>query len=353
MTTDLLHPLCRAFHEMGAEASPGQWEALFADITHACAAAYPAAGEGDLAAETALHQVLYSLYAGRVLPPWEHGWKNFDDFRFDQVRQMIEATWVADERRRHAAVLAALPAASDFPAWAEAYCQTDRSNVSHPLFGFLSERATQAQLREFLFQETPFDIHFGDMLAMMLPGVSGWAKAELSKNFWDEMGHGVPAAMHRELRLKMTRALGLEDTLYLRPARFCVAELRLANMYFHAVSNRALLPQALGMMLATELMVPGRLDQQIRGWRRVGWPEASMRYLLEHVVVDVEHAHGWLEEVVKPLLARCPQLISDVAFGMARRLHHAAAVCDYMVEHLPTVATPVRADAPTLDSATT
>jgi pyrroloquinoline quinone (PQQ) biosynthesis protein C len=330
-------PLFCAFREISASASNTQWESLLADTAAACKIAYPASGSGDAAADEALHQMLYSLNAGRVAVPWDDGWKNMDDYRYDQLRQTIETAWAADERRLHGAVIDQLPDAAGFPAWAQAYCQADRSNVSHPLFSFLCERATQAQLREFLFQETPFDIHFGDMLAMMLPGVYGGAKAELSKNFWDEMGHGVPAVMHRELRLQMTRSLGLDDHLYLDAERFCVEELRLANMYFHAVTHRSLLPQALGMMLATELMVPGRLDQQIQGWRRVGWPEASMRYLLEHVVVDVEHAHGWMEEVVNPLLACRPRLMAEIALGMARRLHHAAAVCDRMMAHLSAI----------------
>jgi hypothetical protein len=93
------------------------------------------------------------------------------------------------------------------------------------------------------------------------------------------------------------------------------------------------------MMLATELMVPGRLDQQIAGWRRVGLKDESMRYLLEHTVVDVEHANGWMHEVVLPMLERRPDLMADVVLGMARRLAYAAQVCDGMMAFLPTLDT--------------
>lgn len=326
--------LYAAFREISVEAPAARWDALFALADEVCARAY-GAGAGDAAAaQEDLHRTLYGLYSGRVAVPWNNGWRDLSDWRFDRLRQTLESAWNSDERSRHGDLLGKLPSVGDFPAWAEAKCQGHASNVSHPLFDFLAESATHAQLREFFFQETPFDIHFGDLLAMMLPGVYGGAKAEFSKNFWDEMGHGVPADMHRQLRQEMATRLGLAQDLYLRAELFCLEELRLANMYFHATSSRSMLPQAIGMMLATELMVPGRLDRQISGWRRVGWPEEAMQYLLVHVVVDVEHAHGWMNEVVLPLLQDTPHLMNDIVFGMARRLEHAGAVCDRMVSHL-------------------
>jgi pyrroloquinoline quinone (PQQ) biosynthesis protein C len=327
-----------AFREIGSESSERQWNALFSNAEAVCKAAFPSSGIGDAVAEEDIHRTLYSLYCGRFSVPWDASWNNIGDYRFDRLRQMMESAWAAAEQPRFAPLLEKLPSVADFPAWAQAHCQADRSNVSHPLFDFLCKEATHEQLREFIFQETPFDIHFGDILATMLPGVYGGAKAELSKNFWDEMGHGVPAMMHRELRLQMTRELGIDDGLYRDAERFCLEELRLANMYFQTVFNRALLPQAIGMLLATELMVPGRLEQQIMGWRRVGWPDSSMRYLLEHVVVDVEHAHGWMEFVVVPLLSKRPKIMSSFVLGIARRLDYAGAVCDRMMTLLPALA---------------
>lgn len=329
--------LLTAFREISPNSSDTDWNALFARAEALCDQAFAPAGQRDARADKDLHCTLYSLYAGRVAVPWDKDWKNLDDPRYDHLRHTIEVAWAADEQRSLELVLTKLPKVADFPTWAAQFCQFDRSNVTHPLFDFLCHQATHKQLREFIFQETPFDIHFGDILAMMLPGMYGAPKAEVASNFWDEMGRGSDPAMHRELRLQMTRLLHIEDTHYLDAERFCVEELRLANMYFHGVFNRSLLPQALGMMLATEMMVPGRLNRQIQGWRRLGWPDSSMTYLLEHVVVDVEHSRGWLENVIKPLLAVQPHLLGDIALGMARRLKHAAAVCDRLAVYLPTI----------------
>jgi pyrroloquinoline quinone (PQQ) biosynthesis protein C len=332
------HKLWTLFQAIQTTSTELDWQTLLDTANEVARAAFGPSSSEPCDVDLTLHRVLYSIYAGRVAAPWTSGWRDMDDYRFDRLRQIIERAWAESETMRFDGIFGPLPAVDQFEVWSSLHCQKHRSGIEHPLFSWLRDTADHSQLREFLIQETPFDIHFGDVLAKMLPGVYGMAKAEFSKNFWDEMGRGETALMHRQLRLDMTGALGERDDVYLMQIeRFCVEELRLANMYFHAVFNRAMLPQAIGMMLATELMVPGRLDQQILGWRRVGWPEEKMRYLLEHTVVDVEHAHGWMHEVVMPLLQVRPDLMPSIALGMARRLEHAAEVCDQMMVLLPRV----------------
>jgi len=116
-------------------------------------------------------------------------------------------------------------------------------------------------------------------------------------------------------------------------SEYCLPELRLANMYFDAVRNRSKLAQALGMLLATELMVPGRLEYQIDGWRRLGLSDDTLAYLIEHTVVDAEHAEGWMEHVIVPLLREYPGAMDDIVFGAQRRLENAGAVCDWFHDH--------------------
>jgi hypothetical protein len=92
------------------------------------------------------------------------------------------------------------------------------------------------------------------------------------------------------------------------------------------------------MLLATELVVPGRIDRQIDGWRRTGLADPEMHYLLEHVTVDVEHARGWLDHVVTPLAGARPDLLPEVALGVLRRLAEALAVCERAVRELRPIA---------------
>lgn len=292
--------------------------------------------EQDPEAELIVHRLLYSLYTARILAPWSAHWYDVEDPGCAQLRHTLETAWERHDRLRFAAE-PELPRDADALAdWAAERCHADRSNPDHPLFHFLSEEATFDQLREFLLQETPFDIHFGDILSLMLLGIYGQAKAELAQNFWDEMGHGRCAESHRALRLSMMSAVGIDPEVHITGLeRFCLEELRLANMYFHAAFNRRLIPQAIGMMLATELMVPGRIERQIAGWRRVGLPDDSMVYLHLHTHIDVEHARGWRDEVVLPLLSSQPQLMGEVALGLRRRLAYATDVCDRMLTLLP------------------
>jgi len=200
------------------------------------------------------------------------------------------------------------------------------------------ERASFEQLRVFLGQETPFDIHFGDLVALLLPGVHGEQKIELAGNFWDEMGRGKLDVTHRRLRMNMMERVGVPTDQYLTDVTgFWVEELRLANMYFQTSYSRRLAPQSIGMLLATELVVPGRIDRQIDGWRRLGLEDQDMAYLREHVTVDVEHAQGWLDHVVMPLATARPDLMQEVGIGVLRRLDEALKVCDRAMAELESI----------------
>jgi pyrroloquinoline quinone (PQQ) biosynthesis protein C len=308
------------------------------EVVDARALAHAAFVDGDAEAQLHTHQLLYSLYSAYLAPPWEHRAVDPQHHSLFQLRQTIEDVWDQVEHRRLASYFDPMPVASDFPKWAATQVARHCSNVSHPLFDFLSDHATYQQLREFIVQETPFDIFFGDILAMMMPGIYGPMKAEFSRNFWDEMGRGDAGQIHRQLRINMMEELDIPVDIHLTEiGRFCVEELQLANMYFHGVVNRRRLPQAIGMMLATELMVPGRLDRQIAGWRRVGLSEQALHYLLEHTVVDIEHAHGWVEQVAVPLVHIHPELIPEIALGLVRRLDYAGIVCDRMLSLLPSI----------------
>ncbi len=291
--------------------------------------------DGDADAELEVHRFLYEVNAHRILPPWSGHWQDYEHPVLLAAHRRANEAWLAQQRAVYSTRLDVPTTAEAFVAWATEVCETHASGVTHPLFSFLAEKATFEQLREFLGQETPFDIHFGDLLALLMPGVHGGPKVELAGNFWDEMGRGRVQATHRQLRLSMMDRVGVACDGYLTDVEhFWLEELRLANMYFQTSADRRLAPQAIGMLMATELVVPGRIDRQIDGWRRVGLTDQEMHYLLEHVTVDVEHAQGWLENVVIPLAEERPDLLPEMAVGVLRRLDGALGVCDRAVTEL-------------------
>ncbi len=290
---------------------------------------------GDEAAEAELHKLLFAINVAALQPPWEAPVNNARSVLFVRLRSLIERAWEAHDRARFAPVLAEIPPVERFAQWATERIQRHPGNVDHELFAFMRDHATRAQLTEFQHQETPFDIYFGDIIALMLPGVYGALKMELVSNYFDEMGCGDAGMVHRSLRLHMMKEIGIDpDAVKGDLDGFCLPQLRLANMYFDAVVNREKLYQAIGMLLATELMVPGRLEYQIEGWKRVGLAPDEMVYLQLHTTVDITHAEGWLNNVVVPLLERDPAAMAPMTLGMYRRLVYAADVCDYMLEHM-------------------
>ncbi len=301
--------------------------------SHVTGLAERAYRDGDELAEAELHKLLFAINVATLEPPWECPINNARGEFFVRIRGIIERAWDAHDRRRFAKELAELPPVEQFADWATARIQAHAGNVDHELFTFLRDDATRAQLTEFQLQETPFDIYFGDIIALMLPGVYGPLKMELVSNYFDEMGCGDASMVHRSLRLHMMKQIGIDLDIVKKDLDvFCLPQLRLANMYFDAVVNREKLYQAIGMLLATELMVPGRLEYQIDGWKRTGLADESMQYLQLHTTVDITHAEGWLRNVVVPLLAQDPAAMKPMTLGMYRRLVYAADVCDYMLD---------------------
>ena len=283
-----------------------------------------------------VHEILYAINVASLALPWEHAAIQANHPFIAEIRRSIETAWDRDERRRHRAVLDAAPPVAQFEQWITEHVRDHRSNVSHPLFRFLQDDATLDQLRTFFFQETPFDIFHADLITMLMPGVYGVMKEELAKNFWDEMGAAQADEMHRTIRIDTARSLDLDTDAHVREIpRFCAEELALANMYFDAVANRGKLLQAIGMMLATETMVPGRINHQIEGFRRNGLDGDRIRYLTMHAEVDIAHGAGWMRNVVLPLLEQYPMAMREMLLGVERRLDHAGAVCDRMLRDLP------------------
>ncbi|MEO6701674.1 MAG: iron-containing redox enzyme family protein [Jatrophihabitantaceae bacterium] len=294
--------------------------------------------DGNTSSELELHRFMYDISAHAILPPWDTHYFDCEHPVVLTAHRKAQDAWLAHDTARVSAGQTVPTEPDSFVAWASAECENHASGVTHPLFAFLAEHASFEQLKHFLGQETPFDIHFGDLVALLMPGVHGEPKLELAGNFWDEMGRGKLAGTHRQLRLSMMERVGLSLDGYLTEVSgFWVEELRLANMYFQTSASRRLAPQSIGMLLATELVVPGRIDRQIDGWRRHGLTDEDMHYLREHVTVDVEHAQGWLDHVVVPLAASRPDLLHEVGIGVLRRLDAALDVCTRAMAELESI----------------
>ncbi len=291
---------------------------------------------GDEVAKKEFHSILYLMNISRLGLPWEKRIKNLNHHLFIQIKSRMEELLDGFDRQYHAKIIADIPKESEkFESWVLQMIESHPSNVVHPLFEFMSKEATFEQLTEFFHQEAPMDLHFVDVLTLMMPGIYGEMKMELAGNFWDEMGCGVLENVHRKTRVKFMEYLHINENDHLdNIGYYCWEELALANLYFQGAFDRSRLTQLIGNMLATETMVPGRVDLQVEGWKRVGMAESELGYLNEHVSVDVEHAKGWLHNLVLPLVVDHPEMAEELAFGALRRLKAAEDVCSKMMTHL-------------------
>jgi len=283
------------------------------------------------------HSILYSININSIQMPWLSAHRNAGHYIFTRIKHHLESAVERHDRQLHASALESIPEDLDaFPAWILDLVQSHPSNVKHPLFAFLRDEASYDQLREFFHQEAPMDLHFVDVLLLMMPALHGPMKMELAGNFWDEMGQGKPEMVHRFKRQVQMRHLGIpEDDHIHNIGYYCWEELALANLYFEGATNRSKLVQLIGNMLATETMVPGRVECQVKGWQRAGLPAEALEYLNDHTSIDIEHAEGWLKNLVMPLLHAHPDLQTTLVFGALRRLQAAQNVCDHMLLRLP------------------
>ena len=231
----------------------------------------------------------------------------------------------AVDAEHHAAIHRAPSDPDDYTAWLTELVSRADCTAAHPIFDIVEGSATRDQLSAYLQAENLCDLFFADMLSLLLPGLRGEPKLEIAENFWDEIGHGVEARIHRNMRLDMMTRVGLDasPSAWQDLDRFPREELEHFNAYCITSQYRTFAPRLVGMLLATEVLVPQQLERTIAGWRRVGATDQDLEYMLEHAVTDVAHGDGWIERVVRPVLRARPNVGPDIAAGA---LHHLAVL---------------------------
>jgi hypothetical protein len=158
----------------------------------------------------------------------------------------------------------------------------------------------------------------------------GTAKAAFVAVEFDEYGAGQGARLHQQLFADLLAAAGLDSTYlgYLDavPAESLVA----VNLMSVFGLHRWLRGAAVGHFAATEITSPPGSRRMVQALQRMGAPPACIGFYGEHVEADAVHEQVVRIDVVGDLVAREPQLDSDVVFGM--RAH--AAVENRLADQL-------------------
>ncbi|TDO12681.1 iron-containing redox enzyme family protein [Halomonas ventosae] len=231
--------------------------------------------------------------------------------------------------------LAAYPRdGKEYVKWLKKLISSHKSSV-HPVYNdYISEHADADDLAFYLIQESSLDPRFDDILALMQIGLPVDQKLELGQNYWDEMGNGEPEKVHSHLFQSALYSLGissqrikdemLPEALVQGNLSACLALSR--RHYFKAV----------GYFGVTEYLAPRRFKHVVKAWRRNELPEVGIEYHDLHIVIDTQHANGWFNNVVAPLVEEDPAIGRDIALGAAIRLSTSSRYLDQLLKHFET-----------------
>lgn len=170
-------------------------------------------------------------------------------------------------------------------------------------YRWLAREASWPELVSFLALEGGPDGGFDDLVALCQVGLSGSAKLELGKNYWDEMGGGDPAVVHTALHERMATALQLPTV---ERSEQPVAALERAALGGLLATNRWLQPEMLGALGLLELQAGPRCRLVLQAFDRLAAPAQAYPFYTEHAEVDPVHGRDWLDKAVVPMVAEQP-----------------------------------------------
>src|SRR5262245_40442070 len=248
-----------------------------------------------------------------------------------EITRLLEtATLAAETARIEPGLLDRAPAApAAYLTWLKNLARQHRV-FKHPYYrDFIRNYATEADLRNYVIQESVVDGRFDDLLAMMQVGTRGDAKMEIANNFWDEMGNGNPADVHTDLFNKIFEVFGI--TPEEMEQGLSANALLNGNLAVLLCRYRAFYPEAVGFLGMTEWLVPDRFVQVVHAWERLGLPDVGITYHRLHITVDSKHAAGWFHNIVIPA-AGSPAMREGIARGALMRLNSSAR---YLDERMP------------------
>lgn len=200
----------------------------------------------------------------------------------------------------------------------------------HPLFRFLEQEATFVQYREFLSHDLGVHVRFDDALSSLIIGTHGRIRSEILANLSDELGMADGEAPHMTMAMEVADVfgvdIGLGSTLW--------QSLACANSLMAYCAYGSLFPEAAGYLGCLEALTPSRFRMLGSGGERVGIPNECLRYYFEHAELDDDHASGWLQNVIVPLVEGDQRNAQRIRNGVGHRLRVSAEYWDAVCERI-------------------
>ena len=284
----------------------------------------------DHDARDELHRALIVLYQQHVRLPTDASLANQFHPLPCTLMRILERSWEDDMMRRvratHDVSEEALPVdADEFAQWFRATA-FNHPLYEHDLYAFIASEATRSQLEWFFQMECAGEAAFDDLVALGQVGTRGEVKMEMASNYWDEMGKGKPHAVHTHLFHKLIEGLQLKAP----PASDLPWQvLAGVNVMLWSCIPRRNAFRAQGTLGAVELLAPQRCTRVVHGALRVGMKKKTVVYYGAHAIIDIGHAEGWLDHVVKPQVALHSPSRVGIAEGLIARADASLDYFDY------------------------
>lgn len=285
--------------------------------------------EGNLLARKELQHALFILNNLSLAEPQSAAAGNQYHPLLLALKQEIQTHWLSYEMSRVPKIT--IGKGENLSHQLIELCQSHRASC-HPIFDFLESTASVEQMDYFFKSDSALNILFFDLVALMLPGSLPQTRAEICKNLWDESGNGDPNRTHVGLyeHLLTQRNISLLDDRFTN--LYTWQGYTGYNVFMLGATNRQHYYKSIGAMAVTELLDPPQYTKLVRGIKRLGINEKHALYYTEHIEIDVDHADGWLNNVIKPLLMKKPEAANDIISGAILRLQSCADYYDGLLD---------------------
>ncbi len=218
------------------------------------------------------------------------------------LKTRLEADWLAELELAwtEAGALSEAETTEDVVRAMRAIAARDRLPGS---YRWLAEQADWSQLVEFLALEGGPDGGFDDLVAVCQVGLTGSAKLELGKNYWDEMGQGEAGGVHTTLHERLVEAVGMRAVPREQMSETGLERAALGGLL---ATNRWLQPEMVGALGLLELQAGPRCRMVLKAFDRLDAPQAAYPFYVEHAEVDPVHGKDWMDKAIVPLTEQQP-----------------------------------------------
>lgn len=233
---------------------------------------------------------------------------------FEVQQNIIKAQLYADLRAIEGEPLP--ESAHAFERWFDERSQLN-GRSPHPLFDFIETLATAEQFRRFIEIEAGVHVSFDDVIALAQVGVRGAPKSEFFHNLEDEVGNPDPSKFHLTMFERLVKGLGISSICR---STLPWEALACGNYMMFLAYFRNFYAYCVGYLGCLEALTPARFGYIARGGARLGIDATLLNYHAEHSELDVEHAYGWLHNIILPMIRESGvQTSRDIATGVRLR----------------------------------